>query len=107
MRIIDELVGFCCRHGGRNIDVNINFENENSVLTIKSSNVTVSKDDFELLNSQLSANRQHEMEECYWQLSGEDNFGEELSLIGYMTDKCKIEYDKESKNLTFIVSRKE
>ena len=52
-------------------------------------------DDIELYNLKkiLNTNRQHEVEEYYWNLGGECELEGELSLVGMMIDKAEISYN--------------
>ncbi len=106
MRIVDELVGFCCRRGCKDLCINYNTINpKETVVTIVAKNTVFSEDDISLLNSSLSQNRQREMEECYWLITGDDSFGDELSLIGVMVDDCEITYIDNA--LKIVVHREE
>ncbi len=106
MRIVDELVGFCCRRGGQNIDINYNTkENNKTIITVTSPNTKVTDEDLEMLEQVLSQHRQHEMEEMYWLISGDDSYGDELSLVGVMIDDCEIKY--EDNILTIVAYRYE
>ncbi len=92
MRILDELVGFCCRRGAKDIDVNIKLGLHTSFLTVEANVDEVSDEDLEMLDDALHADRQHEVEECYWLLNGDDSFGDELALTGIMIDDAIIDY---------------
>ncbi len=106
MRIIDELAGFCCRRGCNDLTIGYNTEDlTKTVITITAKNTKLSSDEMETLVNQLSQHRQREMEECYWQITGDDSFGDELSLIGVMVDDCIITY--EENELKIIVYRVE
>ncbi len=106
MRILDELVGFCCRRGGNDITINYNTETPKmTILTISSKNTNVTDEEIVMLDKVLNQHRQHEMEEMYWLISGDDSFGDELSLVGVMIDECKVVY--ENKHLTITAYRKE
>ncbi len=101
MRIIDELAGFCCRRGCNDIKISYNTEDvTKTVITISAKNTTITDAEMETLKSQLSQHRQREMEECYWQITGDDSFGDELSLIGVMVDDCEIDYVDKVLNIT-------
>ncbi len=106
MRIIDELAGFCCKRGCNDLNINYNTEDiTKTIITITAKNTTISDDEMETLRSQLAQHRQREMEECYWQITGDDSYGDELSLIGVMVDDCEIDYT--NKVLKILVYRKE
>ncbi len=104
MRIIDELAGFCCKRGCNDLIIGYNTEDTaKTIITITAKNTNITSDEMETLVSQLSQHRQREIEECYWQITGDDSFGDELSLIGVMVDDCFITY--EEKVLQIIVHR--
>ncbi|MFV0504769.1 MAG: hypothetical protein ACK5LT_12520 [Lachnospirales bacterium] len=93
MRILDELVGFMCRRGARDIDINIKFGLHTSFLTVEADVDAIDENSLETLTEALNADRQHEVEECYWLLNGDDSFGDELSLTGIMIDDATITYE--------------
>ncbi len=103
MRILDELVGFCCKRGARDIDINITLGIHTSFLTVSAKVDNISDDDIEMLDEALHADRQHEVEECYWLLNGDDSYGDELALTGIMIDNATIDY---SNNHIKIVARR-
>lgn len=106
MRIIDELVGFCFKRGCTNVDININFDDKkNSIINLKGTIKDLPIKEVETLNKLLNLGRQEEMEECYWLLTGDDSFGDELTLIASMIDKCVVAY--ENNVITLTVYRSE
>ncbi len=106
MRIVDELIGFCFKHGCTNIDINVNFDDKNlSVITINCTIIDLSKEHLERFLKVLSLDRQEEMEECYWMLTGDDSFGDELTLTASMIDKCDVYYN--DNKMKIIAYRKE
>ncbi len=93
MRIIDEIVGFFFKRGCTNININLNFDNrKQSIITLEGDIKDIPQEDFRDLNECLKRKRQVEVEECYWLLSGDDSFGDELPLIGTMIDNHEFEY---------------
>ncbi len=106
MRIIDEIVGFCCRRGSKDLNINYNIDNiDITVIKIIAVGVNLTTDDLQLLHDTLSQHRQREMEECYWLITGDDSYGDELSLIGVMIDDYTLTY--EDKVLTLNAWRNE
>ncbi len=103
MRILDELVGFCCKRGASNIDININFEDKKTILTISGKLNSISQDDLEFIREELNMERQKEVEECYWVLNGDDSFGDELMLTGVMIDYADVTY--ENKIIKIVATR--
>ncbi len=103
---MDEIVGFCCRRGSKNVTFNYNITNDlETVISVTAIDVNVSDEDLALLESTLSQHRQREMEECYWLITGDDSYGDELSLIGVMIDRHELSY--ENKVLTITAFRSE
>lgn len=106
MRIIDEIVGFFFKRGCRNIDINFRYEDkEQSVITLEGAMRDLPREDFEELKDCLSKKRQVEVEEYYWLLSGDDSFGDELSLIGAMIDSFELETTDE--HFKIVIKRRE
>lgn len=103
MKILDELVSYCAKRGARNVDMNINLMENSTTLTVSAPNTTITDYDLLTLKEALECDRQHEVEECYWCISGEDNFGDELALAGVMIDSADITYDGD--RLTIIAKR--
>ncbi len=94
MRIVDELVGFCCKRGGNNITISYSLENPHeTMIQVIVKNVTATEEDLEMLETAITQGRQREVEECYWIVSGDDSFGDELGLIGIMLDTGNINYE--------------
>lgn len=106
MRIIDEIVGYCCRRGSKDVTINYNTEKLNeTIIKIVAIEVSLTTEDLQLLNETLSQHRQREVEECYWLITGDDSYGDELSLIGLMIDDYTLTY--ENKILTLTARRSE
>ncbi len=107
MRIIDEIVGFCCKRGSQDVSINYNIKKENeTVIQVTAKDVVVSNEDYSWLESTLSQHRQREMEECYWQITGDDSYGDELSLIGVMIDHYTMSYENNVLKITAYRSEK-
>ncbi len=103
IRIIDEILGFCCKYGSHDVDINYNATDEKkTIITFTAKNVDVPKDSLLSLDETLNMTRQHEVEECYWLLGGDDSYGDELELIGCMVDKARICYSNKTLTLTMI-----
>lgn len=100
MKIMEELVSFCVKRGCRNIDMNMTFVDKMTTITISAGNSKVSNRDLNFLVEALNSDRQHEVEECYWLVSGEGHFGDELTLAGMMLDSANICYDGNNLKIT-------
>ncbi len=103
MRIMEELVAFCTKRGSRNVDTNLNFEKDHTIITISAKNTIVTEEDLMILKEALYSDRQHEVEECFWNITGEDYFGDELTITGVMIDEATIKYEN---NILQIVARR-
>lgn len=93
MKILEELVSFCVKRGGRNVNMNIFFDKDITTISLSVENTVVKDDDLEILKSAIESDRQHEVEECYWYISGEDYLGDELTLAGVMVDGGSVKYE--------------
>ncbi len=105
VKIMHELISFCAKRGARDLDMNISFDTSETFITICAKNTVVSDDDMEFLKNAIYSDRQHEVEECFWNISGEDYLGDELTLAGVMIDNGEVSY--ENNTLTIKVKRVE
>lgn len=85
-------MGYCYKHGSDNVHIDINKENKKIIIFIKAQISFISKENLELLKKLLNAPRCHEMEEYYWNLTGDDDTDTELTLVGMMIDEAHINY---------------
>jgi hypothetical protein len=92
IKIVNELMGYCYNHGSENIHIDIKKEDKKIIIHIKAQLPTISTEDLELLERSLTAQRCHEMEEYYWNLTGDNDFYSELTLVGMMIDDAHITY---------------
>lgn len=91
-RIAEELILLSYRYGAKDISLNINNENNQTIITINATNVNINIETLNSIKELLNVDRCSEMEEYYWNLTGESDTDCELALIGVMTDKCNIDY---------------
>ncbi|MGH4122253.1 MAG: hypothetical protein ACREV6_04920 [Clostridium sp.] len=92
IKIVNELMGYCYNHGSENVHIDISKEDEKVIIFIRAQISTISKEDLELLERSLTAQRCHEMEEYYWNLTGDSDSYSELTLVGMMIDEAHIIY---------------
>ncbi|MDF2613064.1 MAG: uncharacterized protein K0S71_850 [Clostridia bacterium] len=90
-RIVDELTTLFLKQDTDEVDFKIKREPHQT--TIKMIDYRTHFDDeyIDELRQQLSIVRQWEIEEYYWQLTGETDCDDELTLIGAMVDKAIVE----------------
>lgn len=93
MKIMEELVSFCVKRGSRDLDLHLSFDKNETNIKVTANDTNVNNDDLEFLKNSLYSDRQHEVEECFWYISGEDYYGDELTLAGVMIDRADITYE--------------
>lgn len=89
-KIVDELIVYLFSIGASNINVNILEEKDFYKIRISSNYRDKDMEKIDNLKKYLSCEKQEEMEEYYWELTGECDIDTELTLVGMMTDKCEI-----------------
>lgn len=92
IKIVDELMSFCYKYGASKLEIEVDNKENKIVIIIKAHVKYFPQQTLELANTLLSAPRCREMEEYYWNLSGDDDTDTELTLIGMMTDEAEINY---------------
>ena len=93
MRIINDLVSFCYFEGAEKFDMSVTLHDDHSVeMQVVSPIESMDPERIEEIRQRLSLPRQHEVEQQYWELSGETEFSGELSLVGAMSDLAEVEY---------------
>ena len=89
-RIVDELTTYLLSHGAIDLGVRVKREEQQVLLQFTDYHCHFSNDTIEAIRYELETNRQHEVEGYYWQLAGEDEDGEELTLVGSMVDESSV-----------------
>jgi hypothetical protein len=74
-------------------------------LIFRFSGVSLRDDDVAYLRDKLSADRNPELEDYYWQLAGEIENSNELYLVSLMSDLSEVSYDGDT--LSIHLSRKQ
>ena len=92
IKIVTELMSYCYNHGSDNVNIDVRKEDKKIIIFIKAQISFISKEDLEFLEKLLNAPRCHEMEEYYWNLTGDDDTDTELTLVGMMIDDAHINY---------------
>lgn len=106
MRIITDLVFFCHFEGAEHYAIDLDHSEDGYYqMRICCDVAALNREDLVQVAKALNQHRQREMEQNYWELSGETESSGELTLVGMMTDKAKVEY--EDGKLTILLWRKE
>jgi hypothetical protein len=95
IRIVDELMSFCYKYGASKLEIEVDSKKNEIIIIVKAHVKHFPKETLVLANNLLSAPRCREMEEYYWNLSGDDDTDTELTLIGMMTDEAEVNYINE------------
>jgi len=95
-KIVDELVTYFYSMGATDISINLNEKKDYFKISLKSNYTTKDKNKIEKLIKYLKCDKQEEMEEYYWELTGESDVDNELMLVGMMTDEAEINIDEDT-----------
>lgn len=90
-RIVDELITLFLDDNPNEIDLKIITNEKETIITLKDYQTDYKIDEIQRLEAMLNQQRQHEIEEYYWQLAGETDEGDELVLVSAMIDEAILE----------------
>lgn len=92
MRIISDLVAYCSRAGADEFQISLSQQDGYAYMTISAPIAHLTPETLQELSDGLKVPRQHEVEQNYWELTGESAMATELTLIGMMIDRSKVGY---------------
>jgi uncharacterized tellurite resistance protein B-like protein len=90
-RIVDELTTLFLKEDTNEVDFKIIKDEEKAIIRIVDYNTQFDPEYIKHLVVMFNRQRQSEIEEYYWQLAGETDEDDELTLISAMIDKAKGE----------------
>lgn len=90
-RIVDELTTLFLKEDTNEVDFSIKRLEDYTVIKIRDHGTHFEDDYIDQLREVFNTQRQCEVEEYYWQLCGEVESDDELTLIGCMIDKAIVE----------------
>lgn len=90
-RIVDELTTLFLKEDTNEVDFSIKRLPDHTVIKIIDYGTHFSDEYIDQLRELFNSQRQCEVEEYYWQLCGEVDNDDELTLIGCMIDKATVE----------------
>ena len=93
LKIINELMTFLHKLGSNNINVTICTEEESTNILLSGEVPNLNKEKLETLVNALNTQRQHEIEEYYWNTLGDYETDNQLSIIGMMIDKSEVTFN--------------
>ncbi|MCH4886099.1 hypothetical protein EZV73_00900 [Acidaminobacter sp. JC074] len=90
-KIVDELTTLLLRDDTDEVDFKIKRSGKQTKIFITDYNTRYTQEAIEDLRMCFNVQRQHEVEEYYWQLVGECDCDSELTVIGAMIDSATVE----------------
>jgi len=104
IKIVTELMNYCYKNGSYNVHLDINKKDKKIIIFVRAQITYISRENIELLEKSLNTPRLHEMEEYYWNLTGDTDTGTELALVGMMIDEATVNY-VEGQYLEILLTR--
>lgn len=104
MRIMTDLMGYCYHLGGTHFNVDLSIEALSTHVTVTTEVEDLPGETVARMTEVLNVPRQPDMEQNYWNLSGDEEVGDELLLVGVMVDDASVAYDGET--LTILLERR-
>ena len=101
-KIADEVLTFCLLHKSDRTRMDVKHLPDGFVVEIEAFHIDITDEKVARIEEYLNVHRQDEVAEYYWQLAGEIDDENELSLVGMMTDDYKLEFTEESLVITLI-----
>lgn len=89
-KIVDELITYFFSMGATDIDINLKEEKECYKISLKCNYSCKDQGKIDKLIKYLKCAKQEEMEEYFWELTGDCDVDTELTLVGMMTDEAKV-----------------
>lgn len=93
--IINVMMTILMNRGGTDIDLHLNKNDNQFKIHIIERNCGEDKQFMTNLDTNLNIQRQHEVEEYYWKLCGDNTTDDVFMIIGVMIDKAEIFMENE------------
>ncbi len=101
-KLVDELVTYFLHHYNSPAEISIVPESHRYTVKLAFSNVNMSDAEFNALNKRLVVKRQPELEDYYWQLTGEVEDANEMLLVAMMCDSIDLSREGNTIRLTLV-----
>ena len=105
-RIVGELMVFFFSMGASDFQARVVRGGEGHEITIQSDYKGNQGRKLQEMSRLLRMPRAREMEEYSWSLSGDISTGQEIYLVGILTDRVSVDHDEENKRVTIVLFRK-
>ncbi|QVK17443.1 hypothetical protein KHQ81_11370 [Mycoplasmatota bacterium] len=89
-KITEELINYFFKIGATQIHIDVIEENNQFKVIFQSNIKDIKQDDIDILVKCLNCQKLEEMEEYYWELTGECDTDTELSIVGMMIDDFEV-----------------
>lgn len=89
-RMAQELLLFAYKYEAKEVKLNIKNVKNETFITIEAFDIKIEERTVRNIKKLLSVPRSVEMEEYYWNLTGESDTDHELSILGVMSDKANV-----------------
>ena len=83
-------MGYCHFMGACHMQVRFDFQPDQSTITLEADVPGVTEQQTQELEDLLNIPRQREVEQNYWNISGEEDISTEVSLAAMMVDNAKV-----------------
>ena len=102
LRIVNELIAYFNKLGSSDVHIDLSSDNENSYFNIYGEVTDITNEEISYLINTLNTPRQHEVEQYYWNLSGESEYDSEMTLVGMMINKAKVSYEEKMLKISLV-----
>lgn len=93
LRVMNDLMGYCYYLGAQDIHVDFSIHQPGADVTVQAAVPSIDKAKIDELSQLLNMPRQREVEQNYWNISGEEQLDNELTLAAMMVDSAEVSYD--------------
>ncbi|ONI38439.1 hypothetical protein AN640_02540 [Candidatus Epulonipiscium fishelsonii] len=94
-KITDELTTFFLEYNAKIVEIKLEETGENKIISVLAKQIDNVDEVIKEIKEHLSYERAIEMEEYYWELTGESECHDGLSLVGVMVDEASLDYSIE------------
>lgn len=92
IRIMNDLLGYCHYLGAHTFQMDLDMQPAVSHITVRADVSHIAPGEVESLSRLLNLPRQREVEQNYWNISGEEEIDTELTLAAVMIDSAEVSY---------------
>ena len=90
VRVMTDIMGYCHLVGCKDFSIDFEMRSTESEVIVRAKIDDIPDSVIEKLDHVLNIPRQREVEQYYWNISGEEEIDDELPLAGMMTDRASV-----------------